>query len=104
MKIQINIYISFLVVNEIERLRKITKKNGNLYLQYSSKCSAVEVQVVNIPQGTSKEIDHVSDAPFRLTCSGISCSFETHFEAQNVSLLFLKHSDAVSDTVMKSKK
>ena len=88
MKIQIvNIHISFLVVNEIERLWVITK-NEKLFLQFTSWCNAVKVQVVNIPLGTSKKIDHVSDAPFRLTCTGISCSFETNFEAQNVSFFY----------------
>ena len=71
------------------------RKNEKFYVQYTSKCSAIEVQELNIPRAICLKksimyLMHHSESP--------------NFEAQKVSFLFLKHSDVVSDTVMESKK
>ena len=80
------------------------RKNEKLYLQYTSKCRAVEVQVVNIPRARLRKLTmylmHHSDSPVL----AFPVLLKQILKLRMCPLLFLKQSIAVSDTVMKTKK
>ena len=80
------------------------QKNEKLYVQYTSKCRAVEVQEVNIPGERLRKLTmylmHHSDSPIL----AFSVLFKQILKLRMCLFLFLKHSKAVSDIVMKSKK